>query len=103
MAYGALPALPALLPVRSWFVILSLLFCIIAGIIYLLVWSAYKFLLAKEVKVPPALVTFGFVAFMTTMAGGRFIGDRLSTKLGKIKKIERYDLMRQMSDVRCQK
>jgi hypothetical protein len=53
--------------------------------------------------VPPALVTFGFVAFMTTMAGGRFIGDRLSTKLGKIKKIERYDLMRQMSDVRCQK
>lgn len=103
-------------------------FCIIAVIIFLLVWGAYKFLLvkdihsggdapvfakpdsyllklgliafccmvcegtmydwsgvyfAKEVKAPPALVTFGFVAFMTTMAGGRFIGDRLSTKLGK--------------------
>jgi MFS family permease len=44
-------------------------------------WSGVYF--AKEVKAPRALVTLGFVAFMTTMAGGRFLGDRLSTKLGK--------------------
>ncbi|MBS1750452.1 MAG: MFS transporter [Bacteroidetes bacterium] len=44
-------------------------------------WSGIYF--AKEVKAPGEYITFGFAAFMTTMAGGRFIGDWLATKLGK--------------------
>lgn len=44
-------------------------------------WSGIYF--AKEVQAPKSLTTLGYVAFMTTMAGGRFAGDRLSAKLGK--------------------
>lgn len=107
-------------------------FCIVTVVIYVFVWTIYRFLLAKdihaggdapvfakpdgyllklgliafccmvcegtmfdwsgvyfakEVKAPAQYVTFGFAAFMTTMAGGRFIGDWLSTKLGKVNMI----------------
>ncbi|HEX5026905.1 MAG TPA: MFS transporter [Agriterribacter sp.] len=44
-------------------------------------WSGIYF--SKEVNVPKTLTTLGYVAFMSTMAGGRFIGDTLSVKLGK--------------------
>jgi MFS family permease len=43
-------------------------------------WSGVYF--QKIVKAPRGLVTMGFIAFMGTMAGGRFIGDRLTTELG---------------------
>lgn len=44
-------------------------------------WSGIYF--AKEVQVSKSLTTLGYVAFMTTMAGGRFAGDWLSVKLGR--------------------
>lgn len=44
-------------------------------------WSGIYFV--KEVQVPKSLTTLGYVAFMTTMAGGRFAGDWMSVKIGK--------------------
>jgi MFS family permease len=43
-------------------------------------WSGVYF--HKVVHVPEELTTLGYVAFMSTMAGGRFIGDWLAVKLG---------------------
>jgi len=43
-------------------------------------WSGVYF--HKIVNAPPELTTLGYVAFMSTMAGGRFIGDWLAVKLG---------------------
>lgn len=43
-------------------------------------WSGVYF--QHVVKAPEKLTTLGYVAFMGTMAGGRFIGDRLTAKLG---------------------
>lgn len=47
-------------------------------------WSGVYF--KKIVAAPPALTTLGYVAFMSTMALGRFIGDKLVEKMG-IKRI----------------
>lgn len=44
-------------------------------------WGSIYFV--KEVQAPPSLTTLGYAAFMTTMAGGRFGGDRLAEKLGR--------------------
>lgn len=44
-------------------------------------WSGIYF--AREVKAPSSLITLGYVAFMTTMAAGRFAGDRMATRIGK--------------------
>ena len=49
-------------------------------------WSGVYF--RKVVVAPKELTTLGYVAFMSTMAGGRFAGDRLSTKFGKKRMIE---------------
>lgn len=43
-------------------------------------WSGVYF--QKVVAVPKELTTLGYAAFMSTMAGGRFIGDWLTGKLG---------------------
>lgn len=43
-------------------------------------WSGVYF--RKVVEVPKGLTTLGYTAFMCTMAGGRFVGDWLTTKLG---------------------
>ncbi len=43
-------------------------------------WSGIYF--RKEVHAPDNLVTVGYTVFMATMASGRFIADRLVTKLG---------------------
>ncbi|GAC1525729.1 MAG: MFS transporter [Sediminibacterium sp.] len=43
-------------------------------------WSGVYF--QKVVAVPKELTTLGYAAFMSTMAGGRFIGDWLTSKLG---------------------
>lgn len=43
-------------------------------------WSGVYF--QKVVMVPEQQITLGYVAFMSTMAGGRFIGDRLTARLG---------------------
>ncbi len=43
-------------------------------------WSGVYFV--KVVKVSSALRTFGYVSFMSAMASGRFIGDKLITKYG---------------------
>jgi len=43
-------------------------------------WSGIYF--QKVLLVPPGMVSFGFGAFMSTMAGGRFAGDALITKFG---------------------
>ncbi len=44
-------------------------------------WSGIYF--ARTVGAPQSLVTLGYVAFMIAMAGGRFAGDWLATKMGK--------------------
>ena len=43
-------------------------------------WSGVYF--QKVVEAPKELTTLGYAAFMSTMAGGRFIGDKIVTKLG---------------------
>lgn len=43
-------------------------------------WSGVYF--QKVVQAPKELTTLGYAAFMSTMAGGRFIGDKVVTKLG---------------------
>lgn len=43
-------------------------------------WSGIYF--QKIVAVPEHLTTTGYIAFMSTMAGGRFIADRFVTRLG---------------------
>ncbi|MEP7144140.1 MAG: MFS transporter [Ferruginibacter sp.] len=43
-------------------------------------WSGVYF--QKIVKVPASFITLGYVAFMSSMAGGRFIADWLVTKFG---------------------
>ncbi len=43
-------------------------------------WSGVYF--QKVVQAPPKLVILGYTAFMGTMAGGRFAGDRLAALLG---------------------
>lgn len=49
-------------------------------------WSGVYF--QKVVQAPKELTTLGYAAFMCTMAGGRFVGDRLVTKLGSKKMLE---------------
>ncbi|HJV19599.1 MAG TPA: MFS transporter [Sediminibacterium sp.] len=49
-------------------------------------WSGVYF--QKVVQAPKELTTLGYAAFMSTMAGGRFIGDRLVLKLGNKKMLE---------------
>ncbi len=49
-------------------------------------WSGVYF--QKVVAVPKELTTLGYAAFMGTMAGGRFIGDRIATRFGKQKILE---------------
>lgn len=44
-------------------------------------WSGVYF--QKVVEAPAKLTTLGYVAFMGTMAGGRFIGDKIVTRFGK--------------------
>ena len=44
-------------------------------------WSGVYF--QKVVEAPKELTTLGYAAFMGTMAGGRFLGDRIVTKFGK--------------------
>jgi len=43
-------------------------------------WSGVYF--HKVIKVRESLTTMGYVAFMSTMAGGRFIGDFMITRFG---------------------
>ena len=43
-------------------------------------WSGVYF--KNIVKAPPSLITLGYVAFTSTMALGRFLGDSLVTKFG---------------------
>lgn len=43
-------------------------------------WSGVYF--QKVVLAPKGLIPLGYTAFMSTMAGGRFAGDRLVTRLG---------------------
>lgn len=47
-------------------------------------WSGVYY--QKVVEAPPAYTTIGYVAFMSTMTTGRFLGDWLVTKFG-VKKI----------------
>lgn len=49
-------------------------------------WSGVYF--QKVVQAPKELTTLGYAAFMCTMAGGRFLGDWLVTKLGSKKMLE---------------
>jgi len=44
-------------------------------------WSGVYF--QKVVVVPKEMTTLGYAAFMSTMAGGRFLGDWLVTRIGK--------------------
>ncbi|WP_207513430.1 MFS transporter [Longitalea luteola] len=46
-------------------------------------WSGVYF--QKVVEAPKGLIPLGYTAFMSTMAGGRFIGDKLITRLGTLR------------------
>jgi MFS family permease len=43
-------------------------------------WSGVYF--KKVIDTPSAYITLGYVAFTSTMAGGRFIGDAMATRFG---------------------
>lgn len=49
-------------------------------------WSGVYF--QKVVEAPVALTTLGYTAFMATMAGGRFVGDKIVTRFGKQKVLQ---------------
>jgi MFS family permease len=49
-------------------------------------WSGVYF--QKVVQAPKGLVTLGYTAFMSTMAGGRFAGDKLVTRLGTLRMLQ---------------
>lgn len=49
-------------------------------------WSGVYF--QKVVNAPKTLTTVGYVAFMSTMAGGRFAGDWLANKIGRKKMLQ---------------
>ncbi len=49
-------------------------------------WSGVYF--QKVVAVPKELTTLGYAAFMGTMAGGRFLGDRIVTRFGRQKVLQ---------------
>ncbi|HVZ56357.1 MAG TPA: MFS transporter [Chitinophagaceae bacterium] len=49
-------------------------------------WSGVYF--KKQVTVPDRFTTLGYVAFMSAMAGGRFLGDRLAEWMGKKRMIQ---------------
>ncbi len=49
-------------------------------------WSGVYF--QKVVHAPKELTTLGYAAFMSTMAGGRFIGDKIVTKVGTQKVLQ---------------
>jgi MFS family permease len=49
-------------------------------------WSGVYF--QKVVQAPLTLTTLGYAAFMSTMAGGRFIGDRVVNHFGKKKVLQ---------------
>lgn len=49
-------------------------------------WSGVYF--QKIVEVPAAYVTLGYTAFMGTMATGRFLGDILVTKFGRVRLLQ---------------
>jgi len=50
-------------------------------------WSGVYF--QKIIQAPEKFITMGYVAFMATMATGRFLGDRLITKFG-VKRILQF-------------
>ncbi|ACU59643.1 MFS transporter [Chitinophaga pinensis] len=54
-------------------------------------WSGIYF--QKVVAVPEHLTTAGYIAFMSTMAGGRFIADRFVTRLGAKKVLQMSGIM----------
>lgn len=54
-------------------------------------WSGIYF--SRVVQVKESFTTLGFAAFMTTMAGGRFTGDWLSVKLGRMNMIRLSGLL----------
>ncbi|MEN9599285.1 MAG: hypothetical protein RL596_1604 [Bacteroidota bacterium] len=56
-------------------------FCCMAAEGTMFDWSGIYF--QKIVAVPKNLTTLGYAAFMSTMAGGRFLGDRLVTNFGR--------------------
>jgi MFS family permease len=56
-------------------------FCCMAAEGTMFDWSGIYF--QKIVEVPKNLTTLGYAAFMSTMAGGRFLGDNLVTKFGR--------------------
>ena len=56
-------------------------FCCMAAKGTMFDWSGIYF--QKVVQAPKNLTTLGYAAFMSTMAGGRFLGDRLVTRFGR--------------------
>lgn len=49
-------------------------------------WSGVYF--QKVVEAPKGLIPLGYTAFMSTMAGGRFAGDRLVARLGTLRVLQ---------------
>jgi MFS family permease len=49
-------------------------------------WSGVYF--QKVVAAPKGLIPLGYTAFMCTMAGGRFAGDKLVTRLGTLRMLQ---------------
>lgn len=56
-------------------------FCCMAAEGTMFDWSGIYF--QKVVNAPKDITTLGYAAFMSTMAGGRFLGDKLVTRFGR--------------------
>jgi MFS family permease len=49
-------------------------------------WSGVYF--QKVVEAPKGLIPLGYTAFMSTMAGGRFVGDKLVARVGTLRVLQ---------------
>lgn len=61
-------------------------FCSMASEGAMFDWSGVYF--QKVVNAPAELIVLGYAAFMSTMAGGRFVGDSLIKKIGRKKMLQ---------------
>ena len=71
------------MPDRRIFLLGMIAFCCMVCEGAMADWSGVYY--QKVVESPAALTTLGYVAFMSTMATGRFVGDWLVTKFGVIR------------------
>lgn len=71
--------LPKINPALAWLGIIGFCSMVSEGIMF--DWSGVYF--EDVIKAPKSLVIIGYASFMSMMAGGRFIGDKITQRFGR--------------------